>query len=168
MLVVLLPVREKVPQLGRMRGFDLVPPVEFVPSPSPDARREASLATHAVLSRDLREEQVSINAGWYNLVSPGSSRGRCSALLRAAPPEQRPIRLIAGQRSTALIHTPLGVDPLAVGRFRSRRHGCVAQLVEQLTLNQLVVGSIPTAPTNDFNELAQFRQSTACRGVTLG
>ena len=32
--------------------------------------------------------------------------------------------------------------------------GCVAQLVEQLTLNQLVVGSIPTAPTNLFKDLA--------------
>ncbi len=27
------------------------------------------------------------------------------------------------------------------------RGGCIAQLVEQLTLNQRVVGSIPTAPT---------------------
>ena len=28
-----------------------------------------------------------------------------------------------------------------------RAHGCVAQLVEQLTLNQRVTGSIPVAPT---------------------
>jgi hypothetical protein len=32
---------------------------------------------------------------------------------------------------------------LLIGRFR----GPLAQLVEQLTLNQLVVGSIPTRPT---------------------
>ena len=31
--------------------------------------------------------------------------------------------------------------------------GRLAQLVEQLTLNQRVVGSNPTAPTNDFNDL---------------
>ena len=44
----LLPVRAKVPNLGRMRGWDQALPVEFVPSPSPDARREAALATHAI------------------------------------------------------------------------------------------------------------------------
>jgi hypothetical protein len=32
--------------------------------------------------------------------------------------------------------------------------GRIAQLVEQLTLNQRVVGSNPTAPTNDFKGLA--------------
>ena len=32
--------------------------------------------------------------------------------------------------------------------------GRIAQLVEQLTLNQRVVGSNPTAPTNEINELA--------------
>jgi hypothetical protein len=34
--------------------------------------------------------------------------------------------------------------------------GPLAQLVEQLTLNQLVVGSIPTRPTN-FKHLRQSR-----------
>ena len=33
--------------------------------------------------------------------------------------------------------------------------GPLAQLVEQLTLNQLVVGSIPTRPTN-FNDLGHL------------
>ncbi len=32
--------------------------------------------------------------------------------------------------------------------------GCIAQLVEQLTLNQRAVGSSPTAPTNLFNTLS--------------
>ena len=32
--------------------------------------------------------------------------------------------------------------------YRSQDDGPLAQLVEQLTLNQLVVGSIPTRPTN--------------------
>ncbi len=33
--------------------------------------------------------------------------------------------------------------------------GCVAQLVEQLTLNQRVQGSNPCTPTNDFSHLAE-------------
>src|SRR4051794_25413564 len=46
----------------------------------------------------------------------------------------------------------------APGRLRSvprspERRGCVAQLVEQLTLNQRVQGSNPCTPTNDFNDL---------------
>jgi hypothetical protein len=34
--------------------------------------------------------------------------------------------------------------------------GPLAQLVEQLTLNQLVVGSIPTRPTNKIKALSDF------------
>src|SRR5580704_15365389 len=37
--------------------------------------------------------------------------------------------------------------------------GPLAQLVEQLTLNQLVVGSIPTRPTNLTSENNQLRRS---------
>ncbi len=40
-----------------------------------------------------------------------------------------------------MLSSALSVTPSA------RPLGCVAQSVEQLTLNQLVVGSIPTAPT---------------------
>jgi hypothetical protein len=46
--------------------------------------------------------------------------------------------------------------------FRARRihkkYGPLAQLVEQLTLNQLVVGSIPTRPTN--SEMRPFSGAT--------
>ncbi len=47
------------------------------------------------------------------------------------------------------------VHPNSVGRARVRvvgwyLFGPLAQLVEQLTLNQLVVGSIPTRPTNSL------------------
>jgi hypothetical protein len=48
------------------------------------------------------------------------------------------------------------VHPNSVGRVRVRQFVCLglfgplAQLVEQLTLNQLVVGSIPTRPTNSL------------------
>ena len=38
--------------------------------------------------------------------------------------------------------------------------GRIAQLVEQLTLNQRVVGSNPTAPTNDFKGLALEQNRT--------
>ena len=39
------------------------------------------------------------------------------------------------------------------GVLRAMKQGRLAQLVEQLTLNQRVVGSSPTSPTNDFNGL---------------
>ena len=38
-----------------------------------------------------------------------------------------------------------------------RPDGPLAQLVEQRTLNPLVVGSIPTRPTKDFKGLAHTR-----------
>jgi hypothetical protein len=38
--------------------------------------------------------------------------------------------------------------------------GCIAQLVEQLTLNQRVVGSIPTAPTNPIKDLDHLLEAT--------
>ena len=34
------------------------------------------------------------------------------------------------------------------GQLRDTWHGCIAQLVEQLTLNQRVQGSSPCTPTN--------------------
>ncbi len=37
------------------------------------------------------------------------------------------------------------------------KNGPLAQLVEQLTLNQLVVGSNPTRPTNKIRGLSQSR-----------
>ena len=37
--------------------------------------------------------------------------------------------------------------------MRVQKSGCVAQSVEQLTLNQRVTGSIPVAPTKLFNSL---------------
>ena len=39
--------------------------------------------------------------------------------------------------------------------------GCIAQLVEQLTLNQRVEGSSPSTPTNDFNALRRRRRNRA-------
>jgi hypothetical protein len=38
--------------------------------------------------------------------------------------------------------------------------GCIAQLVEQLTLNQRVTGSSPVTPTNDFKDLAENSEIT--------
>ncbi len=52
--------------------------------------------------------------------------------------------------SSPVVHpTPqgAGVEKLFVGKSL---YGPLAQLVEQLTLNQLVVGSIPTRPTNSL------------------
>ena len=42
--------------------------------------------------------------------------------------------------------------------FAGLSDGPLAQLVEQLTLNQLVVGSIPTRPTNFTQKLFQKQQ----------
>jgi hypothetical protein len=43
--------------------------------------------------------------------------------------------------------------------------GPLAQLVEQLTLNQLVVGSIPTRPTIKNSDLGEYRaESQGLRG----
>ena len=39
--------------------------------------------------------------------------------------------------------------------YQATSRGCIAQLVEQLTLNQRAVGSNPTAPTNPFTDLAR-------------
>ena len=39
------------------------------------------------------------------------------------------------------------------GAIRPSQGGRIAQVVEQLTLNQRVVGSSPTAPTNNINML---------------
>jgi hypothetical protein len=41
--------------------------------------------------------------------------------------------------------------------YEATLRGCIAQLVEQLTLNQRAVGSNPTAPTIPFNGIATDR-----------
>src|SRR3954462_16008956 len=61
----------------------------------------------------------------------------------------------------------------APGRLRSvrrspERRGCVAQLVEQLTLNQRVQGSNPCTPTNNINDLVKDRRVTEIRLCHLG
>jgi hypothetical protein len=57
------------------------------------------------------------------------------------------IPAVAG--SSPVVHPTLGASGLLIEWFE----GPLAQLVEQLTLNQLVVGSIPTRPTNQANDL---------------
>ncbi len=47
-----------------------------------------------------------------------------------------------------------GANPI-----RRKASGGIAQLVEQLTLNQLVLGSSPSAPTNEFKRLGQFSRT---------
>ncbi|CCV07668.1 hypothetical protein MESS2_620012 [Mesorhizobium metallidurans STM 2683] len=54
---------------------------------------------------------------------------------------------------------PAGLDMTGIGGYMPadagfyRPSGCVAQLVEQLTLNQRVHSSILCAPTKDFKDL---------------
>jgi hypothetical protein len=57
------------------------------------------------------------------------------------------IPAVAG--SSPVVHpTPNGGGKSRAVHCLNRFYGPLAQLVEQLTLNQLVVGSIPTRPTN--------------------
>ena len=58
------------------------------------------------------------------------------------------IPAVAG--SSPVVH-PTSLAGCESEGFWKRFIGPLAQLVEQLTLNQLVVGSIPTRPTNLFN-----------------
>src|SRR5262249_54978061 len=64
----------------------------------------------------------------------------------------------AGQWELALLQDAALAGP------PQRRLGRIAQLVEQLTLNQRVPGSSPGAPTNKINHLAgwQFFCATNC------
>ena len=52
-----------------------------------------------------------------------------------------------GRRAAGQGGNPLLEDRSPCGTPRDRQSGRIAQLVEQLTLNQRVVGSNPTAPT---------------------
>src|SRR5215208_4821982 len=61
----------------------------------------------------------------------------------------------------------------APGRLRSvprspERRGCVAQLVEQLTLNQRVQGSNPCTPTNKIKYLRRLWANAASQKSRLG
>jgi hypothetical protein len=53
---------------------------------------------------------------------------------------------------------PVSIERLVRRRCR-RQSGCVAQLVEQLTLNQRVTGSIPVAPTTLSNKIKYLPQA---------
>ena len=86
---------------------------------------------------------------------PGTSR----RLFLVRPPRFLQMGCIAGQPRAALLqHASLRGSPAS-------RPGRIAQLVEQLTLNQRVPGSSPGAPTNQIKHLADFRfaVSTNCQ-----
>ena len=62
------------------------------------------------------------------------------------------IPAVAG--SSPVVHPTFPVAEARLGSvFAGGFQGPLAQLVEQLTLNQLVVGSIPTRPTNSIKYL---------------
>ena len=74
---------------------------------------------------------------------------RCCPGSTRLPPKARPA-CAASRPASAPRHRPV---PRLYHRLRD---GCIAQLVEQLTLNQRAVGSSPTAPTNYFLVLQGF------------
>ena len=56
--------------------------------------------------------------------------------------------------SSPIVHPKL--NKFILGQCPEMFVGPLAQLVEQLTLNQRVVGSSPTSPTNLFNGLCAY------------
>ncbi len=58
-----------------------------------------------------------------------------------------------GQGETSHVYS--AANGLPRGRPYAFKGGRIAQVVEQLTLNQRVVGSSPTAPTKEINNLKQ-------------
>ena len=76
------------------------------------------------------------------------------AVALGAHPAQRTLPLRLRQKIQALPRPGLTARP-ALDKpgepcYRARPRGCIAQLVEQLTLNQRVQGSSPCAPTIDI------------------
>ena len=70
--------------------------------------------------------------------------------------------------SSPIVHPNLQTEELAklaggkrLRRLRRSKDGPLAQLVEQETLNLLVVGSIPTRPTNQLNDLQRLSTQPA-------
>ena len=81
----------------------------------------------------------------------GAGRPSCPGRSRTLRPRKRMHRGVsafAGQRRIALLH-----DPASAASPAGRHSGRIAQLVEQLTLNQRVLGSSPSAPTNKIKGL---------------
>ena len=58
--------------------------------------------------------------------------------------------------------------PLPARTVGRAGQGRIAQLVEQLTLNQRVVGSNPTAPTKFPESFQQINEMVALVSITLG
>jgi hypothetical protein len=65
------------------------------------------------------------------------------------------IPAVAG--SSPVVH-PTFSGWVRVGFVGCKVYGPLAQLVEQLTLNQLVVGSIPTRPTKFLNSVNNLQE----------
>src|SRR5262245_55280272 len=79
--------------------------------------------------------------------SPGSPLSRDEG----KPSRTEPLRPFPGQWEPALL------QDAALAAGGGRHSGRIAQLVEQLTLNQRVPGSSPGAPTNKINNLSELR-----------
>src|SRR5216684_3223303 len=100
----------------------------------------------------MHRQPPSIAAGGFGLISG-----------RFAPPcsRNREGRALDCIRSPASLDSPAGLcyttpaRAFAAGPLAGR----IAQLVEQLTLNQRVQGSSPCAPTNKIRHLATIRRN---------
>ena len=65
--------------------------------------------------------------------------------------------------SRIVIPVVVGSSPIAHPSF----YGPLAQLVEQLTLNQRVAGSIPARPTNKIKGLRDFSKTQKCNVLPM-
>ena len=110
-----------------------------------------------------------MNRPWPLDPSPGDSHGwfpkaQPLAEVQEAEPPKGPWGGFQGKALTVFLQTMAGLAlSNTLARVRgtcywtcsiSDGDGCIAQLVEQLTLNQRAVGSSPTAPTILFKGLA--------------
>src|SRR6202008_312462 len=95
----------------------------------------------------------------------GASRRASPAPVRLGPEPHATPPVRAARAENSNIATAGSERPISTGAGRlaidPRGGGCIAQLVEQLTLNQRVVGSSPPAPTSKINRLAaKHREQT--------
>ena len=102
--------------------------------------RDGAIAAVAMFPTE-KSAAAGEGAGQRSLAQAGGPQGLRKRMHRG-------VSAVAGQRRIALLH-----DPASAASPAGRHSGRIAQLVEQLTLNQRVLGSSPSAPTNKIKGL---------------
>src|SRR5215210_6455507 len=128
--------------------------------PSPLARRWFALWMVQVEShRTLRSSSARKGRRGSCVMRPGRGGVDRDPRQRPTPPQSRCAKLV----------TPASaVDPPPPSPYLPSTSERVAQPVEHLTFNQEVLGSSPSALTNEFNDLCRFARSVASQQHGLG